>query len=108
VVDLLAKTLAKTIVYGAGPKEAMAQAQTLGGGLLLPAAIFTYALQVEWPSICCAVLQCAMSPCSDKWLSVMSSSTRQLAPLRLALAQCLYNADRSGQTGPSKQRLQDR
>ena len=41
----------------------MAQAQTLGGGLLLPAAIFTYALQVEWPciDICyCAVLQCAI------------------------------------------------
>ena len=39
---------AKTDVTGTGPKEAMAQAQTLGGALLLPAAIFTYALQVGW------------------------------------------------------------
>lgn len=54
--------LANSNVHGAGPKEAIPQAQTLGGAFLLPAAIFTYALQVDLDTTDMCRCRCLAAP----------------------------------------------
>ena len=73
----VAGRMPRQLLSGTGPKEAMAQAQTLGGALLLPAAMFTYALQVGWFSnhSTCIFAPFAASSCSDEWLIVTHASS---------------------------------
>ena len=68
----VAGRMPRQLLGGTGLKEAMAQAQTLGGALLLPAAIFTYALQVGWLTnrSTCIFAPSPASSCSHEWLIV--------------------------------------